>query len=47
MDLYPTAIVELAVELLFWIKGVLTKKPRAAGRPSVPLVPPKQGTSTI
>ncbi|WP_256438846.1 hypothetical protein [Bradyrhizobium sp. CCBAU 53351] len=40
MDFYATAIFDIAVELFFWIRRSLTRKPAIAGRPSVPVVPP-------
>jgi len=46
MDFYATAIVEIAVELLFWIKGTLAGKRRVKGRSSVPLVTPPITPST-
>jgi len=41
MDFYATALFEIAVELFFWIRRRLAKKPAVVGRPSVPLVPPR------
>jgi len=41
MEFYATALFEIAVELFFWIRRRLTKKPAVVGRPSVPLVPPR------
>jgi hypothetical protein len=38
MDFYATAMIEVALDVLFWLKSKLTKKPPAAGKPSVPLV---------
>ena len=41
MDLYATAIIEVAIDVFFWLKSRLTKRPPVAGRPSVPLVRPR------
>lgn len=41
MDFHATAFVEIVVELFFWLRRKLAKKPAVAGRPSVPLVPPR------
>ncbi|MCS3759484.1 MULTISPECIES: hypothetical protein [Bradyrhizobium] len=41
MDFYATAIFDIAVELFFRIRRSLTRKPAVAGRPSVPVVPPR------
>jgi len=40
MDFFATALIEIAVELFFWIAGKSRKKLSVVGRPSVPLVPP-------
>jgi hypothetical protein len=41
MDYYGTALIEIAVNIVFWLKRVFTKKPPVKGRPSVPSVPPR------
>ena len=41
MDVFATAIFEIAVELFFRMKRKPAKNPAVAGRPSVPLVPPR------
>jgi hypothetical protein len=41
MDYYATALIEIAVDLLFWLKSKFRKKPPVKGRPSVPSVPPR------
>ena len=33
-DYYATAIIEVAIDVFFWLKSRLTKRPPAAGRPS-------------
>jgi hypothetical protein len=39
MDYYATALIEIFVNILFWLKSRFTKKPLVKGRPSVPSVP--------
>jgi hypothetical protein len=39
MDYYATALIEIFVNVLFWLKSRFTKKPLVKGRPSVPSVP--------
>jgi hypothetical protein len=43
MDYYGTALIEIVVNIVFWLKSKFTKKPavkgRPKGRPSVPSVP--------
>jgi hypothetical protein len=42
MDYYATALIEIAVDLFFWLRSKFKKKPAMQGRPSVPSVPPRQ-----
>jgi hypothetical protein len=41
MDYYSTALIEIVIDLLFWVKRKFAKKPPVKGRPSVPSVRPR------
>jgi hypothetical protein len=41
IDYYATALIEVAVDLFFWLRSSFKKKPPVIGRPSVPSVPPR------
>jgi hypothetical protein len=41
MDYYATALIEVVVDLFFWLRGKFKQKPSAKGRPSVPSVKPR------
>jgi hypothetical protein len=42
MDYYAAALIEVVVDLFFWLRGKFKQKPSAKGRPSVPSVQPRQ-----
>jgi hypothetical protein len=42
MDYYATALIEVVVDLFFWLRAKFKQKPSAKGRPSVPSVQPRQ-----
>ncbi len=46
MDFYATALIEVAIDLIFWVRSRLSRKRPAMGRPSVPLVPPPGARNT-
>ena len=41
MDYYATSLIEIVVDLFFWLRSKFKKKPPVKGRPGVPSVSPR------